>query len=220
MQHDAQHPGSPFLEPSSTVDIRGRHLPHWQLDGGFYYVTSRLADSLPQAKLRAWKEEKAQWLQEHPSPWDEPTRKEYKIRFPKRIDAWLDRGYGECVLRQPECAQILFDVLLHFDGDRYNMASFVIMPNHMHTLFQLRGNNDLEDVLGSWKGYSARQINGYLARKGPLWQAESWDRLLRGVGDLVRCFSYIERNPVVAGLAQSEYRYYAATNFLPDTFKE
>ncbi len=209
-----------FLQPSSRIDISNRHLPHWQLDGAFYFVTWRLADALPQSKLHAWKKERIEWLREHPKPWNGSTRREYKKRFPRRSDEWLDRGYGECVLRTPPYAQIVFDALLHFNGARYDMASFVVMPNHVHTLFQLRGSYSVETLAQSWKGYTARRINQKLGRRGVLWQAESWDRLLRGVDDLKRCFFYIKQNPAMAGLKRSEYMYYEVENHLPESFTE
>ena len=209
----------PFLQPDSHVDRRSRHLPHWQLDGGFYYVTWRLADALPQSKLQAWMDEKRQWLKEHPPPWTRETYVDYKQRFPTRIDAWLDAGYGSCVLRTPGCRRLVSDALLYFDNDRYDMAAFVVMPNHVHALAQLRGTARIETVTHSWKRYSARQINKRLNRHGSLWQQENWDRILRGVPDLVRCLSYIRRNPELAGLAGNEYTYYESPS-LPDAIAE
>ena len=209
----------PFLRADSMVDRTSRHLPHWQLDGGFYFVTWRLADALPQSRLRAWMEERREWLAKHPKPWDSTMREEYRTRFPKRIDSWLDAGYGQCVLRRAENRQVLAEALLYFDGERYDMASFVLMPNHVHTLFQLRGGTTVNKVTHSWKRYSARHINAQLGRQGALWQQENWDRILRGIPDLIRCLSYVRNNPRMAGLSGDAYTYYEAPS-LPDALKD
>ena len=210
---------SPFLTPSSHVGIHERKLPHWQLDGAFYFVTSRLADSLPVAKLRAWQNEKFRFLQLHPKPWSADTLAMYREQFPKRMEAWLDKGHGACVLRDPENAKEVLAAARCFDGARYDLASLVVMPNHFHALFQLRGKTDVDKLVGAWKGVSARQINLRLGQRGSLWQQENWDRLLRGVPDLARCFWYIKENPRMAGLKHGEFLYYEIPNFLPDTYQ-
>ncbi|MEQ1842716.1 MAG: transposase [Verrucomicrobiales bacterium] len=213
---DADHedwPQSPFLCPGAEVRKGDRHLPHWRLDGAFYFLTWRLADSLPQEKLRAWEAERTAWLARHPKPWDSRTTEDYRDRFPKRMDAWLDAGYGACHLRNSECASVVASALQFFDGDRYELASFVVMPNHVHVLFQLRENHLLEKVAQSWKGFTARQINKSLGRTGRLWQQESWDTLLRGLPHLERCLSYIQQNPSKANLKSGEYVLYEAPGF-------
>ena len=87
------------------------------------------------------------------------------------------------------------------------------MPNHVHVLFQLRGDQQLEKVVQSWKGFTARQINKLLVRSGKFWQQESWDTLLRGVAHLERCLSHIQQNPSKANLKTGEYVLYEAPGF-------
>lgn len=199
---------SNFITHRADVDATERRMPHWQLDGGLYFVTWRLADSLPQSFLRQWAEEKRVWLKRHPRPWNHETREEYRREFPRRMDDWLDAGYGACVLRDPACAAILAGVMRKFEGDRYDIASFVIMPNHVHALFQLRGTTKLKPLLKAWKGTSAREINRLLGRGGALWMEESRDTSIRNPGHLVRSFGYILENPGKAGLRDGEFLYY------------
>ena len=45
-------PGFQGLHSDIPVTFYYRHLPHWRQDGATYFVTFRLADSLPQMKLR------------------------------------------------------------------------------------------------------------------------------------------------------------------------
>jgi hypothetical protein len=48
----------PFFNPEARLIIRRGKLPHWRQEGVVYFVTFRLADSLPQAKLE-WLQRKA-----------------------------------------------------------------------------------------------------------------------------------------------------------------
>ena len=90
-----------FRKDEEIVNLAG-NLPHWRQEHVTYYVTFRLADSLPRAMLRQWVAERDAWLTRHPKPWDSPTRDEYHRRFTARLEEWLDAGYGSCVLAQPE----------------------------------------------------------------------------------------------------------------------
>ena len=91
---------------------------------------------MPQDKLRAWQEEKAIWLKLHPQPWSEKTADEYVERFVERIQKWLDAGYGSCALQEADARQVVENALRHFDGERYTLDEFVLMPNHVHLLVQ------------------------------------------------------------------------------------
>jgi hypothetical protein len=51
-----------FFNPDATVVIRHGKLPHWRLEGVINFVTFRLADSLPQAKLESLRHEKELWF--------------------------------------------------------------------------------------------------------------------------------------------------------------
>jgi type I restriction enzyme R subunit len=115
-----ESPPSPssFFDPSKEIDIHRHRLPHWQQSEVFYFVTWRLADSLPQSKLKQWREEKDNWLCAHPEPWDGETEEEYHRLFSDRIDKWLDAGEGSCVLRDPALANIVAGAFQYFDGKR------------------------------------------------------------------------------------------------------
>lgn len=210
---DNEDPHSHFLQRDSPVQKDRRNLPHWRLSGVFNYITWRLYDSLPQEKLNVWRTEKHAWLMKHPKPWDARTTVQYRELFPKRLDTWLDAGYGECYLRRFECAQIVANAFHFFDGDRYDLASYVVMPNHVHALFLLHDGRELRSVTESIKSYTANEINKVLKRRGTLWQHEGFDHLLRGVPQLEGCLAYIRRNPEDAFLKQGEYILYEAAGF-------
>ncbi|HEY8650085.1 MAG TPA: class I tRNA ligase family protein, partial [Chthoniobacterales bacterium] len=184
----------------SGVEVTSRRLPHWQQEGVTYFVTFRLADSLPADKLRELEAERARWLSVHPEPWSKADAREYYDRFSKRIEEWLDAGYGSCVLRDPKAAKIVASALKHFDGERYALLSWVVMPNHVHALVRPIGEHRLGDILHSWKLFTSRRINELLGREDQLWQHESYDHIVRDEAALYSIGRYIEQNPEKAGI--------------------
>ncbi len=180
-------------------------LPHWQQDGVTYFVTFRLADSIPALRLSQWSNERAAWLRLHPKPWAAEVENEYFRRFAHTVERWLDESNGECVLRQPRPRRIMATALAHFEAKRHRHHCWAIMPNHMHTLFSLLGEYTLEDLLQSWKGFTSREVNRLLTRDGALWQKDYFDRLIRNEAHFWSCARYIQRNPEKARLEAGDY---------------
>ena len=165
------------------------YLPHF--DGGEIpqFITFRLADSMPRSLLERWREE---------------LRTEQNIdvdtALRKRIELYLDQGYGECHLGDPHIAKTVQDSLLFFDGERYRLTAWVVMPNHAHTLLTPCADYDLSRVMHSLKSYTANEANKLLDRTGQFWQPESFDRWIRDADHFANVISYIENNPVKARL--------------------
>ncbi len=147
-----------YFDPNEPVAFLSGDLPHWRQDGATYFVTFRLADSLPHEKLTEWRTERDQWLAQHPEPHDAATRKEYYERFPQRLQQWLDAGSGSCVLELPEVKEIVEKALRHFDGERYRLDEFAVAPNHVHALVSPLGEHQLSEILHSWKSFTAHEI--------------------------------------------------------------
>ena len=118
------------------TDISRRNLPHWRRAGMIYWVTFRLADSLPVARLTELYREKECWLARHPEPWTREQRAEHDELFHARVQEWLDAGHGSCALARPEIRALLSECLLRFDGERLRVHAAVIMPNHVHALLE------------------------------------------------------------------------------------
>ncbi|HSJ02768.1 MAG: transposase [Verrucomicrobium sp.] len=171
----------------------------------YLFVTWRLADAIPRSQLKALVDHRKAWLELHPKPWDARTEAEYHARFSQKVDAWLDAGSGTCVLRSPTAAQIVAGALHFFDGQRYLLDSYVVMPNHVHVIFSPRHEFTMAEILHSWKRHTARQINLLLRREGELWQERYWDRLLRDPLHHLMCRVYIRQNPAKAKLRDGEY---------------
>ena len=193
------------VDPRAPVIQTRRRLPHWEQQGATFFITFRLADAVPQKLLRQWKEELETWRKFHPEPWDASTKYEYQKRFHDAREAWLDQGHGECILRRPQIAATIANSLRHFDGDRYALDSFVVMPNHVHVLVRPHESHSLSEILHSWKSFSAKEINKLRERSGAVWQDENYDRMVRDFAELERYRDYIKENPVAAKLGDGEF---------------
>lgn len=196
----------------SEVDIYHLQLPHWRQEGATYFATWRLADSLPQSKVLQLKAEREQWLHAHglESPGQvesltDEDRHEYHRLFTARIHQWLDAGMGSCELRVARIARLVEESLRHFDGCRYVLDFFVIMPNHVHALLAPNAEWRLDQILHTWKSFTAKAINRELKRSGTLWLDETWDHIVRSSSQLGHFRNYIQENPGKARLPEGEF---------------
>jgi type I restriction enzyme R subunit len=183
------------FDPSDPIGHLSGNLPHWRQEGVTYFVTFRTADSLPQERLQEWLEERRQWLLDNPEPHSEAQCHDYWERFSVRLQYWLDQGHGECMLRRIEFRLVVENAMRYFDGDRYNLDEFVVMPNHAHALVTPLGAHLLSLILRSWKSYTAKKINASLGRSGAFWQKESFDHIVRSAASLEKFRQYIRDNP-------------------------
>jgi len=194
------------------VTITRRNLPHWTKEGSIYWITFRLADSLPQEKLNAWKAERDYWISKHPKPWSETEWKEYDVQFGKRLEGWLDSGHGSCELAKPEIRKILQECLFRFNGERLLLHAGVIMPNHVHLLLEPLAGNSLSELLKGIKGASSRKTNQILGTTGNnFWMDESYDHIVRSEDQYQHFIQYIVDNPVKANLSDDKYWLYSST---------
>ncbi|MDD5240706.1 MAG: transposase [Sulfuricella sp.] len=81
--------------------------------------------------------------------------------------------------------------------------AYVVMPDHLHWLMQLREEHTLSRVIEDVKSISAHRINRALERTGPLWQAGFHDHALRHEEDVASVARYVVANPLRAGLVKS-----------------
>ena len=188
-------PGDDDLLPHKSWHSRG-YLPHLDQPELIQFVTFRLSDSVPAEVVAAWKEELALTGQE---PAGDPRLAELR----ERIERYSDQGHGECWLRDDRIAASVQKTLLHFDGVRYRLLAWVIMPNHVHALIETLPGFPLGGIVHSWKSFSAKQANKLLARTGPFWMEDYFDRYIRSEEHFVAATQYIEQNPVKAGLVRS-----------------
>lgn len=201
-------PGFIGFDETRPVRFYRRHLPHWRQEGVTYFVTFRLADALPQTKLRELAALREEWQRKVGqssalAAKALPLDLEFARAVAERVESWLDEGMGSCALQTQEAAKEVERCLRHEDGKRYDLIALVVMPNHVHLLARPYSDSDfpLERMEQGWKGFSARAINRQRGASGSLWQDESFDRIVRDEAHLFRCIQYIGANPRRAGLS-------------------
>ena len=184
-----------YFNPEDHEGFTRANLPHWDQGAKFYFVTFRLADSLPRRLVQSIKRDRMEWKEKHPQPWGKAELREYATRLSNVLESRLDAGEGSCVLQRADIRPIVEKTLMHFEKDRTEMWAYVVMPNHVHAVFRLLDDAALGDLLKSWKSYSAKVINKLLGRRGALWDKESWDRLVRSPEHGAHYVQYILDNP-------------------------
>ena len=161
------------------------YLPHFDQPGLIQAITFRLADSLPVHVVAALAEEL-----------DEGTSAEKRAR----VEMYLNAGYGACYLRDPRVGQLVENAFLYFDGVRYRLIAWVVMPNHVHILIEIIEGYPMDTIVHSWKSYTANEANKILGRKGRFWYPDYYDRFIRDERHFNNAVRYIHENPVKAGL--------------------
>lgn len=193
-----------------------RRLPHWDHAGAIYFVTTCLQGSLPSRGLKDLQKYR-EYLNDRGNPPDLPSQdweiKKWKLMF-ARSEQWLDRESAVRHLANEALASEVEKSLMHFAGERYVLWAWVIMPSHLHWLFEpsrdwIRTLDDTDRltprarIMQSIKSYTALRCNQLLGRRGHFWQQESHDHCVRDLEELQRIIEYIEQNPVKAGLVTS-----------------
>jgi REP element-mobilizing transposase RayT len=92
--------------------------------------------------------------------------------------------------------------LLKFDGLRYKLSAWVVMPNHTHSLLTRFEDRELKDIMHSLKSYTSHEANKILRRKGQFWWEDYFDRYIRSERHFRKTVEYIENNPVKARLCE------------------
>jgi putative transposase len=207
------------MQPSET--IRRRILPHWDMPAAAYFVTVCVEGSIPARGLLDLNAYRAE-LAERPCPKDQTPEQwavtRWKLGF-ARADAWLDRAEGTRLLEDCRLARIVVDALYYFAGDRYDLLAYVVMPSHLHWVFQpheqwvqtlqpgKHSRTAREHIVHSIDRYTALECNRVLGRRGGFWQREPYDHWVRSAEELERILLYVEGNPVKAGLIQSPHEW-------------
>lgn len=101
--------------------------------------------------------------------------------------------HGRIVVRTLHCATI---------SERAATLAYVVMPDHLHWLLQLRAGGNLSEVVRRVKAQSALQINRTRGIGGAVWQPKFHDHALRREEDLRDVARYVVCNPIRAGLVR------------------
>ena len=180
-----------FIPPPRLVEIRTRgRLVHWQVDDAVYFITFGLNDAIPAPALAELFRERDQLML---GTRNAAERARLDLAFQVRVDRRLDDTRGSCILH--EHGAIVAGALQHFDGERYELHTWCVMPNHVHVLLHIERGADVPRIVHSWKSFSAHQIG-----RGVIWQREYFDRVVRSPQEFSDTRAYIRNNPSRAGL--------------------
>jgi len=200
-------------------DFTKRRLPHIYRKGATFFITFRLKDSLSQVNLNELREEYSNKVNKifHSDPnileyLLEELKENIFTKFQHQLDC---KPYGECILKDPKCAEILYEKILQYNAKYYDLKCFCIMPNHVHILLRTlepSGDNDdknyvnIDKIMMLIKGGSSYLINKKIGKTGPLWTQESYDKIIKDETEYGNVFYYILNNPVKANL-DKRYQY-------------
>jgi REP element-mobilizing transposase RayT len=181
-----------------------RHLPH-QIPGGYpIFLTWNLKGAMPKAVIEAVLRERRRLEEQAPRSGESVVQR--RIREGKTIFAFADRFLDRAIdgpmhLKDPRAARTVEDAILLGAHERYDLFAWCIMSNHVHAL--ITPHQELSQVTRRIKGSTAREINRLQDAEGrTFWQDESYDHWCRDEDEVHRIISYIENNPVAAGLCR------------------
>jgi len=202
----------PLTDQEKALGFLGWHergyLPHRDFPDLVQFVTFRLADSMPASRRREW----------------EHLLKIESVRERRaQLEEYLDRGVGECLLREARVAQIVEDSLLCFHNGRYELLAWCVMPNHVHALVDVK-RTPLGKIVQNWKVHTENELRRteLAERRAPprcesepasnvprrcsalrlKWQREYWDTSMRDEERRRKAIHYIENNPARAKLCR------------------
>jgi REP element-mobilizing transposase RayT len=111
-----------------------------------------------------------------------------------------------------EARDIVLDCCLKENNRKFDLHAAVIMADHVHLIYSPLRREDgwsysLPEIMKTNKGQAARRINVLLTRKGPVWQEEFFDHVIRSNDSLVDKVEYLCQNPVRVGLVRTSADY-------------
>ncbi len=200
-----------------------RNLPHYIVEGYAYFITTRLAKSLPNEIIKMMKDEYKNKLTDISAIKNTETKREeynkLKWTYFQKFDIALHKfNKSPHYLKNVEIAQIIKDALHYKDKKEWELITYTIMSNHIHMIIlpnfeKIRKGSNYADkyplgkILGSFKKYTASQANKKLKREGSFWQIENYDHIIRNSDELKKIVKYILNNPVKIGLVNNYENY-------------
>ena len=183
----------------AEVEVSRQKLPHWEHPGIAAFVTFRLGDSLPNEKVAELRDELDEWRNANKDREGRDMDRRCALRFRERCEAWLDEGFGSCVLASPENRRVVESALHCYDGKRIALYGYVVMPNHVHVLFMPLGKETLKGVVRDVKHFTSAKLASLKSWPGGFWQSEYWDTFIRDERHFARVMAYMRgNNPNIA----------------------
>lgn len=79
------------------------------------------------------------------------------------------------------------------------------MDDHVHVLVRPYENHSLEQIVHTWKSFTANRLQRESSRTGAVWQQESFDRIVRDENEWLEKIQYIMNNPLKRWPGLGEY---------------
>ncbi|HEX6982260.1 MAG TPA: hypothetical protein VF181_05825, partial [Balneolaceae bacterium] len=109
-----------------------RHLPHWQPKQAEFFITFRLAGSLPAEAIN-----RLQSYRKQVQDTEQEDQNQIQRNIFQKYEGLLDKfETGPTWLREEKVAQIVQGALNYYDKEHYDLYAFTIMPNHVHLVFR------------------------------------------------------------------------------------
>ncbi len=96
---------------------------------------------------------------------------------------------------QPAERTLVASAIKHFDGQRYKLYGYVVMNDHCHALLEPRSGYTIQQIMYSWKSFTANRLQREHGRIGAVWQREYFDRIMRDENEFIEKLQYIVNNP-------------------------
>lgn len=97
-------------------------------------------------------------------------------------------------LSPPE-RDLVVSTLKHFNCQRYDLTAYVVMPDHVHVLAKPCDQYLLQDLVHSWKSFTAHKLQRQYGRQGRIWQEDYFDRIMRDEAEFLEKAQYVINNP-------------------------
>jgi len=216
------------------TDVFYRHLPHYHPPNATFFITFRLAGSLPVEAVKQLRDEKESELRRLAERFQGRELQQEWYKLSKKMfahyDDCLDRGHGPRWLSEPRIVEVVKHELHHLHPEFYHLHVYCLMPTHGHLLIDLQDipqpslpksgqhYTALSHAMKLFKGRTGYACRKLLGGTGPFWQDESYDHVVRDEKEFERIVDYILNNPVKAGLVkhwQDWPHTYISENLLP-----
>jgi REP element-mobilizing transposase RayT len=190
-------------------------------------IADRVRDCKPRAIPDAHASEPSGSARASRAGFRAPAETSSEIRYGKRNLPYFERPWSKYAVtfstrnhRQltPRERDIVFQSIVHgAEHNQYELYVACVMPDHVHLLFEPQVKEQdasgetifwsMTEILQGIKSASAHRINKAAGAQGPIWENESFDRLIRSERDLQEKFHHIARNPWDANIVKQNEDY-------------
>ncbi|MCF7815334.1 MAG: hypothetical protein K9N09_12215 [Candidatus Cloacimonetes bacterium] len=185
-----------------------RNLPHYQPGNGIFFITTCLAKALSTKIISELKQRKIDF-QNMIKKVSENQKifvlKEFHRSYFRDFESFIHSQSKKDWLIRTSIQQVIKENLLFWDGVRYKLIAFCIMPNHLHLMIKpfQKGKHmyeSLSKIMFTMKSFTANECNKILDRSGQFWLHESYDHYIRNFKDYEYHLKYLLENPVKSNL--------------------